>query len=97
MTTEFRVKRIERFIVTRHEVSESGCTGSNRQIGNPFDNADTAYEVAYALARQEAEMKGYGPGDMRLIYPRHPNEVASRLSSPIVNNPSPDPSTLAAY
>lgn len=78
MTIEYRVKRVERFIVTRHESVQdpSGGThsGSTRQIGGDHDNADVAYEVGYALARQEAEQLGYSPGDDRMQYPRHPNE-----------------------
>ncbi len=74
MTVEYRIKAITRYIVTRHEQSERATTGRTRQIGSEYDNAEIAYEVGYALARQEAEQMGYGPGDMRLIYPRHPQD-----------------------
>lgn len=81
---EYRVKRVERFIVTRHE-SKSGpegdSAGSTRQIGGEHDNADVAYEVGYALARQEAENLGYAPGDDRMQYPRHPHEGNAPVNS----------------
>jgi hypothetical protein len=77
MTIEYRVKRVERFIVTRFEGADDGAVAGSsiRQIGNEFSNADVAYEVGYALARQEAEQNGYGPGDMRMIYPTHPRDA----------------------
>lgn len=81
---EYRVKRVERFIVTRHESSDdpkAGSSNNTRQIGGEHDNADVAYEVGYALARQEAENLGYGPGDDRMQYPRHPNEGNAPVNS----------------
>lgn len=82
MTIEYRVKKVERFIVTRYEYDENQRVHTNadvRQIGNEFSNADTAYEVGYALARQEAEIKGFGPFDDRITYPVHPREVKGEL------------------
>lgn len=76
MTIEYRVKPVTRYIVTRHDATNP--PGSVRQIGGEHDNAEVAYQVGYALARQEAENLCYGPGDMRLIYPRHPNEALAR-------------------
>lgn len=66
---EYRVKRVERFIVTRYEESASQMTGSARQIGKEFDNFETAYEVGYALARGEQERLGILPGDDGVIFP----------------------------
>ena len=81
MTIEYRVKPVTRYIVTRHEttptgqpLTEGGVNAVTRQIGSEYPNADIAYEVGYAVARHEAEALGYGPDDMRLIYPRHPDE-----------------------
>ena len=74
---EYRVKRVERFIVTRHEDPSDDPnvkSGSTRQIGGEHDNADVAYEVGCALARQDAERLGLPPGDMGVIFPRHPYE-----------------------
>jgi hypothetical protein len=81
---EYRVRTVERFIVTRFESRDDGsaAAGDVRQIGNEFPSGDTAYEVAYALARQEAELKGYGPTDTRIVYPSHPNETGEMLVNP---------------
>jgi len=70
---EYRVVPVTRFIVTRYERHESadGRTGSatgSRQQGE-FPNGETAYAVAYALAREEHERLGYPPGDTRIRYP----------------------------
>lgn len=79
--SEFRVREVTRYIVTRYDGvkhtngTESGS--SPRQLGNEFPSADTAYEVAYALARQEAEHRGLPPGSMGVIYPAHPREQAA--------------------
>lgn len=84
MTIEYRVKAVQRYIVTRYESREDGSASSGdvRQIGNDFDSGDTAYEVAYALARQEAEHKGWGPNDTRIVFPKHPTETGEMLVNP---------------
>ena len=69
MTIEYRIKRVERFVVTRHEQDKNATTGSTRQIGGEHDSFDVAYQVGYALARQEAERLELSPGDMGVIYP----------------------------
>lgn len=69
MTIEYRVKRVERFIVTRFEEDANATSGSSRQIGKEFDNFDTAYEVGYALAKQEKDRLGLLPGDDGVIFP----------------------------
>lgn len=66
---EYRVKRVERFIVTRFEQSEGGQTGSVRQIGKEYDTFETAYEVGYAMARADQERLELLPGDMGVIFP----------------------------
>jgi len=77
---EYRVRPVTRFIVTRYEqvypTMEDKSPGSSRQIGNEYANAETAYEVGYALCRAEHERLGYPPGDERICYPLHPDEVA---------------------
>ena len=73
---EYRVKRVERFIVTRHEESDSETTGSTRQIGNEYDGFEVAYEVAYALARADQDRLGLPPGDMGVIFPSRSLEEA---------------------
>jgi hypothetical protein len=80
MSIEYRVRRVERFIVTRHESAVDPSGGvhsvSSRQIGGEHDNADVAYQVGYALARQESELLGLPPGDMGVVFPQHPNEAS---------------------
>lgn len=67
---EYRVRPVTRFIVTRyHGGVEHGCSGTRGE----FDNADTAYEVAYALCNAEHCRLGWPLGDERIKYPQHPN------------------------
>ncbi len=75
MTIEYRVKPVTRYIVTRYGESDNQTEPTVRQIGGEHDNAEVAYQVGYALARQEAENLGYDPGDDRLKYPEHPGEL----------------------
>ncbi len=77
MTIEYRVKRVERFIVTRHE--DTGTTVATRQIGKEFDHFETAFEVATALARAEQERLGLPPGDGGVIFPNAENDFARGL------------------
>lgn len=83
--TEFKVRPVTRYIVTRYDGvkrangTESGS--SPRQLGNEFANADTAYEVAYALARQEAEHRHLPIDSMGVIYPRHPLQDQSAFAA----------------
>lgn len=69
---EYRVRPVTRYIVTSFNRSEDGnaCDGNGH---GEFDNADTAYAVAYALCRQKHEEIGYQVGDGRIQYPTHPN------------------------
>lgn len=66
---EYRVKRITRYVITRHEEDLSGRCGSTVEKGT-YDNADVAHEVAYALCKQDHERLGYPVGDERIVYPR---------------------------
>lgn len=67
MAIEYRVKRVERYIVTRSEQSEDG-SGSVVQRGF-YEGPQVAYEVAYALCKAEHERSGEEPGSMNFIYP----------------------------
>lgn len=70
---EYRVKPVTRYIVTRFERDGSGA-GSVGSCGTgEFENAATAYQVAYALARADHERKGWGLADPRIQYPTHPD------------------------
>lgn len=94
MTIEYRVRRVERFIVTRYEsakisIQPGACpphdnvASSSRQIGKEFDNFDTAYEVATALARAEQERLGLPPGDGGVIFPSAALEDARSFTRPL--------------
>ena len=70
---EYRVKPITRFIVTRH-VENTGEDVASLVPGTDqkgeYDNPDIAYEVAYALCKEEHERLGWEPGDERIQYPK---------------------------
>ena len=85
---EYRVRPVTRYMVTRHERQESddgrtGSGGHSRQIGAEYANGDTAYQVAYALCKQEHELLGYPVADERITYPAHPDEHVVALK-PVV-------------
>lgn len=66
--TEFRIREVRRYIVTRFDHNEPGAQKASRQVGE-FDTHDTAYAVGYAMAREEQNRRGYGPGDDRVQFP----------------------------
>lgn len=77
---EYRVREVTRYIVTRYE---EGNDNANRLFASSvskgeYDCADVAYEVGYALARNEhealTEAFGWGIGDERIQYPKRPGE-----------------------
>lgn len=76
---EYRVKPITRYVVTRYEEGPGGNTGSVSERGH-YDNPDVAWEVAYALCKQEHERYGYPVADERIQYPRHPNEMGVEVA-----------------
>jgi hypothetical protein len=82
--TEYRVRAVTRFIVTKAEwvVHENGTeSGSTaRQLGPEYPNEDMAYEVGYALARQESERMGCSPFDDRVIYPMRPSDELAQAA-----------------
>lgn len=69
MKIEYRIRAVERYIVTRFEEDTEFRNAGSRQIGGEHDNAEVAYQVAYALARKEQEDLGLPPGDMGVIFP----------------------------
>jgi hypothetical protein len=71
---EYRVRETTRYIITRYHEDASGADASVDTKGE-YENADVAYEVAYALCKQEHERFGFAPGDERIVYPRHPNDA----------------------
>lgn len=71
---EYRVKKVERYIITRYE--ERGSAGSVSERGE-FSNPDQAWETAYALCKVEHDHHlGWPIDDERVQYPRHPNADA---------------------
>lgn len=68
---EYRVKPVVRYFVTRHETAEDG-SGTLQNYGSEYANGETAYEVGYALAREEAQRLGLPVGSPDLIYPQQP-------------------------
>lgn len=67
MKIEYRVRKVTRYIVTRH--FEDGQTGGLSNKGE-YDNPDIAHDVAYALCREEHRVLGYPIGDERVQYPK---------------------------
>ena len=83
MKIEYKVRPVTRYIVTRYhsEVIENSQTISRAHGGcdtkGEFDNYDTAYAVAYALAKAEQEALGLSPFDETVMFPESltPDEV----------------------
>lgn len=72
---EYKIRKVERFIITKFSgMTDPARTGST-QVGGEYVHGETAYEVAYALARADRERLGYPLDDMRVIYPSHPGEA----------------------
>lgn len=68
---EYRVRPVTRFIVTRFEcVSHpDGRESGSCYTRGEFDNFETAYQVGYALCRDEHQRLGWPLGDERINYP----------------------------
>lgn len=74
---EYRVRPITRYSVTRFERTDSGTCCTNTVGRVEFDSKETAYEVAYAMAKADHERKGWPLDDERIQYPRHPDEATA--------------------
>lgn len=72
--TEYRLRPVTRFIVTRYQDTGDG-NGVSSQLGE-YSNADAGYEVAYALCKAEHDRLGYPPGDLRIQYPQRIGDTA---------------------
>lgn len=72
---EYQVRLVTRYIVTRFESSnsEGGAGHCGSAVKGEYENADVAYEVAYALAKADQERLNIPCDDMRVIFPKHPN------------------------
>lgn len=68
---EYRVRPVERYVVTRYHNETDGPRHSVGSEGKgEFDNAETAFAVAYALCAEEHRSLGWMPGDERIQYPK---------------------------
>ena len=68
MKIEYKVREVKRYIVTRYHESDNGGSCGVDAKGE-FDNPNIAYEVAYALCKDDHERLGYPPADERIQYP----------------------------
>lgn len=75
MKVEYRVRAVTRYIVTRYyeesQGPDRGLCGS--EFKGEFDSDRVAYEVGYALAKEEHQRLGYPIGDERIQYPEFPS------------------------
>ncbi len=71
---EYRVRKIERYIVTRYEAGENFAGGG---VKGEYPNEEIAHEVAYALCKAEHERLGWPVGDERIQYPRSLDSAAA--------------------
>lgn len=81
---EYRVRKVERYIVTRYHEGPQGRTGGC-EVKGEYDSADVAFEVGYALAKSEHERLGWTLDDERIQYPQHPNDP--NVSKSIITAP----------
>lgn len=79
MKVEYRIKPTTRYIITRYHADlgddKSACSAGSETRGE-YDNADVAYDVAYALCKLEHDKSGQPADSMNFIYPE-------RVSSPL--------------
>lgn len=85
-TIQYRVRPITRFVVTRYE--EDGNTGGSSTRGT-YDNAQVAFEVAYALCKAEHDASGQPIDSMGFIYPREIKTGAIGHASDCAINDAP--------
>lgn len=71
MKVEYAVLPVTQYIVTRRYSGDAEC---GCEAKGEYNDERTAYEVAYALAKQESERCGYHPGDERITFPRAPHD-----------------------
>lgn len=89
--TRYIVTRYEERSSDGNRISSSDPRIAENRVGNArvcagssghgeFDNAQTAYDVAYALCRAEHERLGYQIDDERIHYPEHPEHMKARAA-----------------
>lgn len=69
MKIEYKVRPVTRFVVTKYSegIPVDGCAQS--ECKGEFDNPVVAYQVAYALAKEDQSRHGFDLGDERIIFP----------------------------
>lgn len=65
---EYRVKCVQRYLITRYQQDENS-TGFSETKGE-YDNSEVAHEVAYALCSAERDVRGWAIDDERLKFPK---------------------------
>lgn len=72
---EYKIRPVTRYIVTRYsETNGPGGKDAGSSCKGEFDNAETAYQVGYALADRDRETLGYVLDDDRIQYPERPKK-----------------------
>lgn len=77
---EYKVKPVERYIITRYHGDDESGAGRVTERGI-HSSPHVAYEVAYALAKLDHERLGYPLDDERIQYPRHPHGLDEEAQS----------------
>lgn len=72
MKVEYRVRQVTRYVVTRWSKADDDTKSHGASIKGEYDNEQIAYEVGYALAKEEHARLGYPLGDERVKYPANP-------------------------
>lgn len=72
---EYRVRKVERHIVTRYHECADGEAGVDTK--GEYENPEVAHEVAYALCSAEHDRLGWPVADERIQYPRRDVEAAN--------------------
>ncbi len=71
---EYKVRPVTRYVVTRYEQEDVGAKGTS-EVKGEFDNASTAYEVGYALCKEEHIRSGKAIGHEDFRYPENPDKL----------------------
>jgi len=86
---EYRVRPVTRYVVTRLHRSDDGRQGGVETKGE-YDNESIAFEVGYALCRQEHNFLGFPLDDERIVYPQMasppPGGAVNHASDCVINN-----------
>lgn len=71
---EYKVRPVTRYVVTRFERAGE-MKQSMSEVKGEFDNASTAYEVGYALCKEEHIRSGKAIGHEDFRYPEYPDKL----------------------